>query len=51
MGAPQTSKMHINKNTHCCEMSQEKTLTTHMHNLMCIDFILGPNIYVQLNVC
>ncbi len=50
MGAPQTNKMHINKNTHCCAMSQEKTLATHMYNLMCIDFILEPNTYVQLNV-
>jgi hypothetical protein len=50
MGAHQTNKMQINKNTHCCAMSQEKTLATHMYNLMCIDFILEPNTYVQLNV-
>ncbi len=50
MGAPQTNKMHINKNTHCCAMLEEKTLPTHMYDLMCIDFILGPNTYIQLNV-
>jgi hypothetical protein len=26
VGAPQTNKMQINENTHCCVMSQEKTL-------------------------